>query len=108
MRIKCTHMYFKHESNVICKLFNHAYLYFMNQTCRESCLGTQCVFLFIYIKFYKYKNNNKFLYNFHNDLKLRKGPCLYFEIGCSRVLRFCEKGLSDDNSNNNRNEMKAQ
>lgn len=80
----------------------------MNQTCRESCLGTQCVFLFIYIKFYKYKNNNKFLYNFHNDLKLRKGPCLYFEIGCSRVLRFCEKGLSDDNSNNNRNEMKAQ
>lgn len=65
------------------------------------------VFLFIYIKFYKYKNNNKFLYNFHNVLKLRKGP-LYFEIGCSRVLRFCEKGFSDDNSNNNRNEMNAQ
>lgn len=61
-------------------------------------------FLFIYIKFYKYKNNNKFLYNFHNVLKLRKDLRLYFEIGCSYSIS--REKFSDNDSNNKHNEMK--
>jgi len=61
-------------------------------------------FLFIYIKFYKYKNNNKFLYNFYNVLKLRKGLRLYFEIGCSYSIS--REKFSDNNSNNKYNKMK--
>jgi len=62
------------------------------------------VFYLFILNFYKYKNNNKFLYNFYNVLKLRKGLRLYFEIGCSYSIS--REKFSDNNSNNKSNKMK--